>query len=333
MQSHEAMKYQQPYEIIEIASPDGTQTRRIGLVAVLSNDPKLYSHFKAPGAFGGAKIEDPWETLRKYETILMDDEKCDMILPLQHLYVPEDTKTCQEFDFPVILSGTLTNICYRPFNLTSCLSEIPYGIHRCTPTHTITYLCFTPLPHLPGHDHHRIDTVINGTRLIKPGMDGVCATVLELSWESLEQMKPTVRSTFIHTADYEPCPILQAQTDKAYDVLLPLRNTELSGVPSQYEPLSSKDARASVCSVGRLVCSMLHSSMKQTFDDNLDGVVLMGGNIRGGESESTILFFVARLIFSLRFTSLDCHLTHDFLSLYRLSDWFLLFLGDIRAGN
>ena len=49
MQDHEAMDCQQPFDIVEVTSPDGTNTRRIGLVAVLSNDPGLYSHFKPPG--------------------------------------------------------------------------------------------------------------------------------------------------------------------------------------------------------------------------------------------------------------------------------------------
>lgn len=57
MQSHAMMQYQVPYHIIEIKAPDKTHTKKIGLVAVLSNDPKLYAHFKSPGAFGGATIE------------------------------------------------------------------------------------------------------------------------------------------------------------------------------------------------------------------------------------------------------------------------------------
>lgn len=152
MKSHEAMDYQQPYEVIEITSPDGTQTRRIGLVAVLSNDPKLYSHFKAPGAFGGAKIEDPWETLRKYEKILMENEKCDMILPLQHLYVPEDTVTCREFDFPVILSGALTVFVEALF----------WTLFAYLNTHTISYAFSTSLPQLP-----RGTTTTASTRSLK----------------------------------------------------------------------------------------------------------------------------------------------------------------------
>ena len=56
MQDHDAMEHQVPYHVIELKSPDGKVTRRVGFIAVLSNDPKLYSQFKAPGAFGGAHI-------------------------------------------------------------------------------------------------------------------------------------------------------------------------------------------------------------------------------------------------------------------------------------
>lgn len=49
MQDHEAMDCQEPFDIVQVTSPDGTNTRRVGLVAVLSNDPGLYSHFKPPG--------------------------------------------------------------------------------------------------------------------------------------------------------------------------------------------------------------------------------------------------------------------------------------------
>ena len=57
MLDHEAMDHQQEFDVVEITSPDGTQTRKVGLTAVLSDDPALYSHFKAPGAFGGATID------------------------------------------------------------------------------------------------------------------------------------------------------------------------------------------------------------------------------------------------------------------------------------
>ena len=48
------MEHQKAYDVIEVASADKSHIRKVGLVAVLSDDPALYSHFKAPGAFGGA---------------------------------------------------------------------------------------------------------------------------------------------------------------------------------------------------------------------------------------------------------------------------------------
>jgi 2',3'-cyclic-nucleotide 2'-phosphodiesterase (5'-nucleotidase family) len=105
MLDHAAMEYQFEYDVIDVPSLDGGQSRKVGLCAVLSDEEGLYSHFKEPGAFGGATITDPWEALAKYKEILQDVKGCDFVLPLEHLYVPDDHKTCEMFDFPVILSG------------------------------------------------------------------------------------------------------------------------------------------------------------------------------------------------------------------------------------
>lgn len=122
MLDHAAMDSQQEFDVVEVDSLDGTNKRKVGLTAVMSNDPALYSHFKAPGAFGGATITDPWEALTKYKKLLEGPEhNCDLVVPLQHTYVPDDHRTCREFDFPVILSG---------------------------------------------HDHHRVDEIVDGTRLV-----------------------------------------------------------------------------------------------------------------------------------------------------------------------
>ena len=105
MLDHEMMQYQQEYDVVDVSAPDGSHSRKVGLCAVLSDDKGLYSHFKAPGAFGGATLTDPWEALAKYKQILESEEKCDFVLPMEHLYVPDDHITCQKFDFPVVLSG------------------------------------------------------------------------------------------------------------------------------------------------------------------------------------------------------------------------------------
>ena len=69
----------------------------------------------------GATIDDPWECMKEYNDKLKNEDGCDMVLPLCHLYEIQDERTCNEFDFPVIMSG---------------------------------------------HDHHRVDRMVNGTRSV-----------------------------------------------------------------------------------------------------------------------------------------------------------------------
>jgi hypothetical protein len=82
MPTHEAMAHQRPYDVVDVTSADGSHTRRVGLVAVLSDNPDLYKHFAPPGAFGGAEIECPWATLRRLQAQLeapgAHGERCDM---------------------------------------------------------------------------------------------------------------------------------------------------------------------------------------------------------------------------------------------------------------
>ena len=233
MLDHEAMESQQEYDVIELVSPDGSHSRKVGLCAVLSDDPALYSHFKAPGAFGGATVTDPWEALAKYKKILEEEEGCDLVVPLQHLYVPDDHKTCKQFDFPVVLSG---------------------------------------------HDHHRVDEVVDGTRLLKPGMNAIYSTVLEISWGNKESDRPRIRARFVKNEDWEPDPVLHEENERAYDALIPLRNTELARVPSSFEPLSSGNARGEVCTMGKYICSLIKSAMnvkRRQRALDIDAVLLM----------------------------------------------------------
>ena len=260
MITHEAMEHQVEYAIVDVPSPDGSAVKKVGLVAVLSDDPKLYANFKSPGAFGGATITNPWEALTKYQTLLKD--RTDLILPLQHLYVPDDHITCETFDFPVILSG---------------------------------------------HDHHRVDETIQGTRLLKPGMNAVYATMLEIRWSNNVAAvndvdgneQPTIRAKFVRVDDFPPDPVLDEANERAYDALEPLRNTELARVPRKFEPLSSSNSRGSVCTMGTYICSLLKSSMSVTRrqrSHRIDAVLLMGGNIRGNASYKEGSFFSLEML-------------------------------------
>jgi hypothetical protein len=144
--------------------------------------------------------------------------------------------------------------------------------------------------------------VINNTRLIKLGMDGVVAAVIEIVFTD-GRSKPKIRSSF------QPCPKLKLKTDQSYDVLLPICQTMLALILPQYMPLTSKNSCGSVTTMGKLICSMLKEALRQSFynfegDDsaengNMDfmatkkvnAVILMGGNIRASEDYPEDAFF------------------------------------------
>ena len=51
-----------------------------------------------------------------------------------------------------------------------------------------------------------MDEVVEGTRLLKPGLDAVYATVLDLSWDNADTAgrQPTISASFVKCSDYEP---------------------------------------------------------------------------------------------------------------------------------
>jgi hypothetical protein len=144
-----------------------------------------------------------------------------------------------------------------------------------------------------------VDEVVDGTRLLKPGMNGVYATVLEVSWPNVTVTKPKIRARFVKCALWEPDPILQEVNERAYDVLAPMRNTELSRVPPIFEPLSSNRSRETVCTMGKYICSLIKSSMNAVRRQRahmVDAVLLMGGNIRGNADYEIGSFFSLEML-------------------------------------
>ena len=251
MQSHESFKNstcQVDSVILDIRSQDGSNERKLGMIGLLSSQPSLYK----PGAFGGAVIEDPWQTMEDYNRKLKD-AGCDMVLPLCHLYVPQDHRTCRQFDFPVILSG---------------------------------------------HDHHRVDEVIEGTRLLKPGMDAKHAVILDLTWESsASDPTPTIFAETLVVGDFAADPALQVEVAKAYSMLDPLTKTELTTVPDRYLPLSSEGAREGLVSMATFLLSQLRVALNMdsaNYPDHCDCVIVKVG-VRGERSYHTNKFSLETL--------------------------------------
>ena len=239
MQNHESFKdssCQVDSAVVTVKSSDGSNTRKLGMCAVLSNTPGLYK----PGAFGGATIDDPWECLKDYNEKLKTEQGCDMVLPLCHLYEFQDDRTCREFDFPVVLSG---------------------------------------------HDHHRVDRIIDGSRLLKPGMDAHYAVVVDLVWaSSSSDSTPNIEVSTIAVSDYTPDPELEAEVNKAYAVLDPLLKTDLATIPEKFSPLSSRGVRERNTTMATYLCTQVRLALNldtENYKDHCDCVMIKGGNIRG----------------------------------------------------
>lgn len=66
------------------------------MISLLTDQKVLYR----PGAFGGAAIDDPWKIARDYTARLRDQNRSggpvDLVLPLCHLYEPQDEKVLWE---------------------------------------------------------------------------------------------------------------------------------------------------------------------------------------------------------------------------------------------
>ena len=131
--------------------------------------------------------------------------------------------------------------------------------------------------------------------MLKPGLDAVYATVLDISWPDKSEKEPLVNARFVKVDNWEPDAQLQEECERAYDALLPLRNTELAAVPDVFRPLSSHNARGSLTTMGRMICPILRSALntKHASDDNasVDAVILMGGYIRGNSHYPPESFF------------------------------------------
>ena len=140
--------------------------------------------------------------------------------------------------------------------------------------------------------------MIEGTRLLKPGLDAIYATVLDMTWDdSNSSNRPNISATFVKCSDYLPDEDLAKECLQAYDVLAPLRNTELARVPVEFEPLSSFGSREKVTTMGKYICSLLRSALNVSRRQRamlVDAVLIMGGNIRGGTDYPLKSFFFIR---------------------------------------
>lgn len=65
---------QKAFDVINISSKDCSNSRKIGLIGILSDAKSLYRK----NAFGGATIKNPYDTIEEYKNILENEHNVDL---------------------------------------------------------------------------------------------------------------------------------------------------------------------------------------------------------------------------------------------------------------
>jgi 2',3'-cyclic-nucleotide 2'-phosphodiesterase (5'-nucleotidase family) len=240
MQAHPThqLAHSKDHVLVAASSPDGSQTRRLGLIGILSKSANLYGNqIRVPE---DVVIEDPWDTIDRYIAKLTDPSaaaRCDVVVPLCHLYEHQDDLTCERFDIPVVLSG---------------------------------------------HDHHCVDRVHHGTRLLKAGQNANCAVILDLIWHAAGTERPQVEARTVSVDSWAPDPALAQAMRAATSVMEHLEHTQLCRIPDRFRPLESahRDRR---CAMGDFLCTTVKEALNSASRKGarVDAVLLAGGTIRG----------------------------------------------------
>ena len=139
---------------------------------------------------------------------------------------------------------------------------------------------------LSGHDHHVVDRVVAGTRLLKPGQDCRCATVVDITWGAAGGAAPVIAAESVPVAGFAPDAVLAEEAEAACAVLDHLAGTELAEVPPALRPLTSWGSRERHVSMGTFLCNTLRDGLNVHCPQDqpqCDCVILKGGNIRGGK--------------------------------------------------
>jgi 2',3'-cyclic-nucleotide 2'-phosphodiesterase (5'-nucleotidase family) len=175
---------------------------------------------------------------------------------------------------------------------------------------------------LSGHDHHVVDEVIHGTRLLKAGSDCDKAILLDISWSDSTTKDAEITAQHVTVADWSPNPEISLLTDQIQSVLKPLMHTKLAEVPAKFSPLSTSNERGffggleeamkrgTQCTMGQFILSLMRDALN-TNDNRLndvDACVMKGGNIKCSQDWPPNTPFTLAMLFALWSPEKECHI-------------------------
>jgi 2',3'-cyclic-nucleotide 2'-phosphodiesterase (5'-nucleotidase family) len=203
----------------------GEAVVRVGLVGIVMTDAAVYR--AAP--FGGATLSEPNAAAIREARRLIEDEKCDCVLPVTHQPLADDRELARAEvspRFPAVIGG---------------------------------------------HEHELFLENVEGTWLIKAGMDALHAAVLDLGWDEEGTLSTIVRMESV--VGYAEDLDLRARIDAAMVKVHALESATLYAV-APGEALSSVGNRARQTTMGTLVCNRLRDAL------GAEAAIFNGGGIR-----------------------------------------------------
>ncbi len=145
---------------------------------------------------------------------------------------------------------------------------------------------------LGGHEHEIYLETVEQSLIVKAGMDGVNAVVIDVWWDASEQRQTAVH--LLSSQNFEANPKTQEFVDNTHKLLGALMGVEIFQVK---EAMSSKRTRFQPEKVPSTLCSYIKKGLK-----NIDLVMLQGGCVRGKQDyEKGASFTYADLLQELPF--------------------------------
>lgn len=173
------------YCMIPVQSSSTQLTKHVCLLGLLTSDPSLYR----PGAFGDAAITPiPEAAMKILQQFHPNDEAF-----IETGLLPSSSSLPQSLDLIVPLThqsiGEDRNFCQR------------FG------GHVFPVVC-------GGHDHEIYNEIVNGSQIVKAGMDATHAAIIDFKWYDTDAAKsnnakknpPTVQVTLVPVSEYNPHP-------------------------------------------------------------------------------------------------------------------------------
>jgi len=133
-----------------------------------------------------------------------------------------------------------------------------------------------------GHDHEVYDEVIEGSRIIKAGMDATNAAIIDIQWNN-NSNDPTVKAEIVPTKDYDPDPELQRRIDGHQRILHELERARLFCIKdwmnesTDEKVFSTENNRLGPSTGTSALCSMLRMGMRAQC------AIINAGAVRGNK--------------------------------------------------